>query len=141
MHLNQFLRLKSAEAMLEGSGQQGVTSRLRAELASGTAVEVAGYTLHPELALGIEAAEFALPRTYSGRIAWLECSQATPPSVLPASAKSIDALTGSGRAVTAQAVNGPSFWQTVEIEEAPELILASLDWLRYQPVATWSASA
>jgi hypothetical protein len=141
MHLNQFLRLKSAEAMLEGSAQQGVTSRLRAELASGTAAEIAGYTLHPELALGIDAAEFALTRSYSERIAWLECSQAIPPSVLPGSAKLIDALARSGQTVTARAVNGPNFWQTVEIEEAPGLTVASLDWLRTKPAVTWSASA
>jgi exosortase A-associated hydrolase 2 len=132
VHLNQFLRLKSAESMLGGSGQQGVVSRLRAELAAGSPVEVAGYTLHPELALKIDTAELILPSSQAGRTCWLECSQSTPPQIQPASAKLIEAWAGSERAVTAQVVGGPPFWQTVEIEEAPELTAASLDWLRQE---------
>jgi len=127
LHLTQFLRLKSAEAMLDGSGQQGVTSRLRTELASGVDVEIAGYTMSPSLALGIEAAEFALPDTYGGRIVWLESGPTAPASIPPGSTRLIETLAASGRSVTARAVSGPSFWQTVEIEESPALIEATLD--------------
>jgi exosortase A-associated hydrolase 2 len=139
-HLTQFLRLKSAEAMLEGSAQQGVMSRLRKELESGGSIEVAGYRLNPELAAGIDAAEISLPEPYPGRIYWLECATSTPASISPASARQIDALVASGRSITARAVSGPSFWQTVEIEESPALVEATIEVLR-APAGTESAAA
>jgi len=79
------------------------------------------------LALGIEAAEFALPDTYGGRIVWLESGPTAPASISPASTRLIETLAASGRSVTVRAVSGPSFWQTVEIEESPALIEATLD--------------
>ena len=75
-HLTQFLRLKAVEEMLGQSRQQGVTSRLRSELASGRAVDVAGYTVNSALASAIDAAELKLPDHYRGQVFWLESGRA-----------------------------------------------------------------
>lgn len=58
-HLNQFLRLRMANAMLSGEAAEraGESSKsLRARLAAGEVLEVAGYDLAPALAAAIEHA-------------------------------------------------------------------------------------
>lgn len=129
-HLTQFLRLKAVEEMLGQSRQQGVTSRLRSELASGLAVDVAGYTVNSALASAIDGAELKLPDHYRGQIFWLESGRADRAELSPGSIQRIDTLIASGYTVTAHAVSGPSFWQTVEIEEAPALVDATISLLQ-----------
>src|SRR5687768_12103707 len=57
--LTQFLRLRLASEMLAGAAGIHDTERLRAELAAGKALEVAGYELAPELAFAIERLDLA----------------------------------------------------------------------------------
>jgi exosortase A-associated hydrolase 2 len=122
-HLRQFLRLKSAGAMLSGEGA-GELGRLEADLARGHPVEIAGYTLAPGLANGLESAELALPER-ALRIEWLEVGGAED-SGLPAAAGWLEKWRGQGAAARRAAVRGPSFWRTAEIAEAPELLAATL---------------
>jgi uncharacterized protein len=126
-HLTQFLRLKAAEEMIAQSGERGVTSRLRDQLAAGTAVEVAGYPLGSALAQGIDAAEFTLPPDYRGRIVWLETGSAELPEISPVSQQLVASLAAAGQRIAARAVPGPAFWQSVEIEENPALANATVD--------------
>jgi uncharacterized protein len=124
--LQQFLRLKAAAQLLEGGGK-GVTEALKRDLAAGQPVEVAGYTLHPGLAAGMEAATLNPPRR-PARAVWLEVAQpqpqapATTPELLPASRAAIERWRSAGWAVDAAALPGPAFWQTTEIEDAPALV-------------------
>ena len=128
--LQQFLRLKAAAQLLEGGGK-GVTEALKRDLAAGQPVEVAGYTLHPGLAAGLEAATLN-PPPRPARAVWLEVAQpqpqasatapATAPELLPASRAAIERWRSAGWAVDAAALPGPAFWQTTEIEDAPALI-------------------
>lgn len=118
--LQQFLRLKAAAQMLDGSGK-GVTESLKRELAAGQPVEVAGYRLHPELAAGMEAATLTPPR-HAARAVWLEVASGEAPELLPASRGALERWRTAGWAVQAAAVAGPAFWQTTEIEDAPALI-------------------
>lgn len=61
-HLQQFLRLSLAADMLEGrAGARGSSETLLAQLESGRAIEVAGYTLAPDLARGLAASGLAQP--------------------------------------------------------------------------------
>jgi exosortase A-associated hydrolase 2 len=122
--LQQFLRLKAAGDMASGNAK-AVMDGLRQQLAAGDAVEVAGYTLAAKLASGLEQATLAAP-SMAGRLEWLDLSTQPDASLSPAAAKPLQAWQAAGFAVRSQVVNGPAFWQTSEIEEAPALLTATL---------------
>lgn len=119
--LQQFLRLRSAGSALAGAGAK---TDARAELAQGQTVVVAGYGLSPGLAQGLEAAELA-PPPQAGRAVWFEVNTRPEGGLLPATQRAVDAWQQAGVAVAARVVPGPAFWQTVEIEDVPELLLAT----------------
>lgn len=121
--LQQFLRMRAAAEMQSGD-PKGAVARLRAELAEGRPVDVAGYRLSPALAHGLEAAQLQPPAP-GRRALWLEVGTRTPAALLPASAACVDAWRAAGAHVETAAVNGPAFWQTQEIEDAPELVAAT----------------
>lgn len=121
--LQQFLRLKAAAQMLDGQGK-GVTDALRQDLQAGRAVDVAGYTLPPAVALPLDRASLAAPRP-GQRVRWLEVSPREEPELMPATRLLLQRW-NAGDAAQALAVGGPAFWQTTEIEDAPALLPASL---------------
>ena len=124
-HLTQFLRLKSASEMLTASGEKGVVSKLRAELAANRTVEVAGYRISPALASGLSAATLRLPPQYSAPVAIFEVTASANPVISLGIATIADTWANAGVPVITAVVRGPSFWQTLEIETTPELIAAS----------------
>ncbi len=128
--LQQFLRLKMASQMQHGAGK-GVTESLHADLAQGRAVEVAGYRITPALALGLAAASLQRPSAAAAdsRLVWLEVTSRVPAALLPASAPVLAHWHEAGYRVSSQAVAGAPFWQTVEIEDAPELVTATVQHL------------
>lgn len=128
--LQQFLRLKVAADMLSGQSK-GVMEGLKTRLQGGQPVEIAGYLLSSPLALGLEAAtlnpEFLEAGQPSGRR--LECLEISPredANVNLQTTKTIETWKAAGWIANAQVVNGPAFWQTTEIEDAPALISATL---------------
>lgn len=129
-HLQQFLRLKVAGEMMSGDSK-GVMAALKQTLTDGAAVEIAGYTLAPELAHGLETAELAPPARpdLHARIVWIELSSRPEPALAPASVKCIERWQAAGWQVESAVLPGPTFWQTVEIEEVPALLDATLDML------------
>jgi exosortase A-associated hydrolase 2 len=125
--LDQWLRLKVA-ARLGAEGDRVSTSELRAQLAQGIALEVAGYRLTPAMAAGLDAAR--LPDGCPGhveRLHWLELKNFEPPELSPASRAAVTALSGHGTEVSARVLLGPAFWMNPEITEAPQLIDATLE--------------
>lgn len=122
--LQQFLRLELAAKMQAASGK-GVLDALRAQLAAGSAIYVAGYRVAASMAHAIERATLE-PALHVGKLTWLEVSARAAAELLPASAKSVARWRTAGHRVDASVVQGPPFWHSVEIEEAPELIAASL---------------
>lgn len=124
--LQQFLRLKAAALWAEGGGK-GVVENARAQLSQGGAVEVAGYLLSPRLAAGLAAAVLGPPTqtVQSGRLLWLEVDASDSPEMPPAAAAAIDSWRTAGWAVQTEVVQGPRFWQTNEIEDAPALLAAT----------------
>lgn len=154
--LQQFLRLKLAAGLQadgeqgdkDGNSGKGVVEALRAGLAAGQTQDIAGYALPPALAHGLESAVLAPPAPSQSpppadttsatgaaaacqgsgarRLVWLEVSTRPEASLLPASQASIQAWRDAGHTVHTQVVPGPAFWQTVEIEDAPALLQASL---------------
>jgi exosortase A-associated hydrolase 2 len=124
--LQQFLRLKVAGELLAGQTKAAM-EQLRAQMAAGEPVEVAGYQLAPALCHGLEQAQLRPPEGMpAGRLVWLEVSPVEQPALAPAGAATLAAWRCAGWSVQTQAVRGPAFWQTTEIEDAPELIAATL---------------
>lgn len=121
----QWLRLTTA-AELVGTVAKGAADSVQQQLKAGQAVDIAGYRCAPALIQGLEQAQLLAP---PGRLGWFELSRAEPPALLPVSAKTTSGWAAQGLPVTAQAIAGPAFWQTAEIETAPELIAASTAWM------------
>jgi len=122
--LQQFLRLKMASQMQQGAAK-GLTDGLQKDLAAGRAVEVAGYRLGAGLAQGL-AGSTLLPAPGGARVCWFEVTTRLPAQLLPGASPVIEAWRAAGFDVSSQAVSGPPFWQTLEIEDAPELVTATL---------------
>ena len=125
--LQQFLRLHTASQWL-GPGQ--ANARRPAEmLARGESVDVAGYTLSAALARGMAAARLHPTPQYKGRLVWLEMSVQAEPVLGLASKQCLNLWSEAGWAISAQAVTGPSFWQTVTSDDAPALLRTTLELL------------
>jgi hypothetical protein len=97
-------------------------------LNDGQALEVAGYTLSPAMAAGLEQAELLPPARPAAAI-WLEVTTEAQPELSPAAATKVARWRDAGTRVEAAAVTGPPFWATVEIEECPQLAVATRDLL------------
>ncbi len=125
--LQQFLRLKAAADLASGNAK-AVMDSLRADLANGQPVEVAGYMLAPALTNGLEQATLTPPvsetHPAAGQVVWFELSTREDASFTPVTSKAIAQWQQVGFVVHSQLVNGPAFWQTTEIEDAPALIAA-----------------
>lgn len=125
--LQQFLRLKAAGDLGSGNAK-AVMAGLRDQLAHGNAVEIAGYLLAPGLTTGLERAQLAPPATGlpAGRLEWFDISTREGDGLSPVASNSIAAWEQAGYVVRSQSVQGPAFWQTTEIEEAPALLSSTL---------------
>jgi pimeloyl-ACP methyl ester carboxylesterase len=128
LQLQQFMRLRVAADLIGGQAK-GAVQAMRDQLARGESVEIAGYQLAPALAEGLESAQLK-PSARVRRVAWLELSPREDATLTPAATMAVDAWTAQGADVRAAVCQGPSFWATIEIEEAPRLIEASLAALR-----------
>ena len=116
--VNQLLRLATVQQRVDGAAGGSDAARLRDALAAGSAIEVAGYRMRPELVAPIEASDLVSDARVTCPIIWRDVS-ATP---LPASEDAAGRLRERGLAIDIECVAGPSFWMTQEIEEAPALI-------------------
>jgi uncharacterized protein len=122
--LLQFLRIKLAGELLSGQSKR-IMESMRSQLDAGQAIEVAGYTLHPDLCLGMEQATLRAPH-HAGRIEWLEVSSSEDATLSPASTANLTQWTQAGWSPRTHLVGGTAFWQTTEIEDAPALLTATL---------------
>lgn len=114
--MTQFLRLRVAGAMLDEHAPASGTRELRATLAGGQSLEVAGYELAPALVAaidGLDGAAMAPPCP----VTWIEIVAAPERPAPPAAARIAEKW---GTAV--HTVAAPMFWSTQEIEESPALI-------------------
>ena len=125
--LQQFLRLKVAGDMLGGQGKS-IMEGLRQRLASGSAVEIAGYMVSAELATGLEQAILAPPSGSrpSQRLEWFELSTRDDASLSPVSFQTLEQWQQAGFSAQSHIVQGSAFWQTSEIEESADLINATI---------------
>lgn len=125
-HLNHFLRLKAASEMLVESDAKAVMAALRAELEAGKQVEVAGYRVAPPLGRGMEASVLRLPAGYRSAVSVIEVVSGDRKELSAGLSIQIGKWEAGGVPVVGECVQGPSFWQTVEIETAAQLIGRSI---------------
>ena len=135
-HLQQFLRLH-AGARIVGSGKAAGDMSPAQRLRAGQAVEVWGYELGSALSAGMELANFDLPTDFAGRVVWLEVSDTA--ALSPAATRMIERLQARRLVVEAEAIVGPAFWQTQEIEESEPLLQRSLAALMLSPAPSAAA--
>jgi len=128
--MTQFLRLRLA-ADLMTQGEKITTQELRATLARGESLEIAGYTLAPELVQRFDALDLKTMLTAGAPpVDWLEIAAGPGRPVTPASRAVIDTWQQQQKIVVrAATVTGEPFWNTLEITEVPELVECSTQWL------------
>lgn len=120
--LRQMLRLKLAGEMLSGQAG-GSVQALRQHLLAGTALEVGGYCISPQLAAGLDTA--AWPQALSPRrIVCFELGSASELS--PAFVNQRDAWQDSGHRVQLDVLAEPAFWQTPGVSVTAALSAATL---------------
>ncbi len=122
--LQQFLRLKLA-ADMQAPGTKGVVDAMRTRLGCGEPVDVAGYTLAPTLAAGLDEARLD-PVTRALPTSWIEVASHAGASLLPASESVVARWRQAGHHVETTVVHGSSFWNSVEIEDVPALLPATV---------------
>ena len=110
--LRQFLRLKIGASLIGGGERAGVDSLLR-ELAGGTPVEVAGYTVGSDMGRDFGAAALSLPAG-ALRVECVELSSGQAGALSPALVTHVSQWRAAGHAVRATRVDAAPFWQTAE---------------------------
>lgn len=133
LFLNQYLRLRIASQLVHDADRE-TTETIRARLAAGEDIEVAGYPLSGRMAESLSARKMApAPGLARQPIDWIEVvAKADQPLGVPAR-RLVDSLTAAGAAVQTRTVVCPQIWQTYEREDAPELQAATL--------ALWAGAA
>lgn len=124
--LTQFLRLKAVNDVLNDGDARGGVKQLRAGLDGGSAVEVAGYLLHPRMAAGLASARLEIPSDFASSVDVLEVAAGEQARLSPGISSIVTRWREANLTVHDQVVSGPTFWQTAEIETAPALTSASL---------------
>ena len=127
--LTQWLRLRLAAGMVQDEGLRASTASLRDELRAGAALEIAGYTLAPELALAIDGLD-AAALTPAQPVHWFEMIAAPGRAAAPASLRVIEGWRAKDAQVHMKLVCGQQFWATQEIAECPGLAQASVEAMR-----------
>jgi len=125
-HWQQFMRLKTASELVSGS-KKGGADEIRQSLAAGHPVDIAGYSIAPGLVQGLESTELLPPARKCSQVAWIELSSRSDATLSPVAQKRLQVWEEAGFRVHATVATGPAFWQTTEIEDAPELLLKTLD--------------
>lgn len=130
--LQQFLRLSQAGEWLgTRTPDQMPASQL---LAQGQAVDVAGYTISPEMAQDLSQVHL-IPKNFGNgaRLVWIEVSKQSSQMLGVASERSLNKWNSSGWQTEAEVVRGISFWQNFNASEAPSLWLATENAMALEP--------
>jgi exosortase A-associated hydrolase 2 len=126
-YVNQFLRLAAASEIAGRAGPARDGRTLRATLAAGGSVDIAGYTVHPDLVAGCGTVNLEAVALPACPVIWRESSPDAPGNLSAWAQKIAQRWDAAGVPVDVRAVRGPSFWASVEIEESPALIEATTE--------------
>jgi len=128
-YLTQFLRLRTAGALLDGAAAQEGSGSLRAALQAGDTLEIAGYDLAPQLAAALDGLDPLEALAPPCPVHWFEAPAAG--TALPAGAARIGAAWRErGVDLHHYALPAPPFWTTPEITVSREWIDATSNVLR-----------
>ena len=133
--MTQFLRIRMAADMMGpdettaidggASPAKAVTTQsLRAALSAGESLEIGGYLLAPQLAGAIDRGRLAGLGRPGMQVHWFEVVGEAGRTLPPAAATVAAALRGNGVALQVHLPQGPAFWSSQEIVEAPDLLAA-----------------
>jgi exosortase A-associated hydrolase 2 len=131
--MTQFLRLRIAADMLaggDGNQARAGIAALRAALARGETLEVAGYELHPELVRAIDALDPTVLAPRGLPLHWFEVAAVAERPIAPAAANTARAWRALGVQVQQRQVVGQQFWASPEIVDCPALVAATCDALK-----------
>jgi exosortase A-associated hydrolase 2 len=119
--LNQFLRLRVANSMM--NGEKETTKSLRDLLAKQGEIEVAGYQLNAELVSALDGKKL-VTRNIDKNINWFwfEVLASSEQPVPIASQRILETSREAGVQISLEKVVGESFWANQEITELPNLI-------------------
>ena len=125
--LTQFLRLRLASGMLDSQRERESTKDLRRRLTEGEGLEVAGYTLSPELCAALDAQRLAdaEPATLPP-VDWFEFVGDPSRGLSPGSRRLAERWSEAGASVATHPLKGQAFWSTTEITVEPELVSATV---------------
>lgn len=122
--INQYLRIKLASEIAGNKTESKLTvKKLWERLNAGDNLEIAGYTLSPELArgfAGISLNKIRLPEKIS--LKWIEISPNDPPGLSPASQRIIEIWERDKINISFKTVNDIAFWTLQEPEWADSYI-------------------
>ena len=127
-HLTQFLRIGVAAELLGSANGSGGSQAPRKQLAAGSALEIAGYTITPQLAEAMDRLRLDDPPPQGVAVDWFEVGQGgVGASLSVASQRVAGNWREQGVPVTCHAVSGVPFWATVEITDCEELLTRTTD--------------
>jgi exosortase A-associated hydrolase 2 len=126
-YLTQLLRLRLAGDLMLDDGPKASTESLRGMLRAGQELEIAGYTLAPELALAIDGIGAAQLAPGSCPAHWFELAAAADRPLSPAANRIVSGWRERGANVHVELVCGQPFWATQEIAECPQLVSATVN--------------
>jgi exosortase A-associated hydrolase 2 len=120
--LTQLLRTRAIAS--EMSDRRETVSELRAMLAAGNSLEIAGYDLSPALVASIESLTAPFDAGQLGILHWFEIVREISASPRTSTAEIRMKLSGL-RSVTTREFEGEPFWSTVEVVTVPSLVEVS----------------
>lgn len=130
-YFTQFMRMKIAANMDRTDIPKETSGGMRAQLAAGSSIEIAGYEIGPELGMTLDKlklAELLPPET--SKVAWFEKAAGAENTLSPASEKVIEGWKESGCVIEVGHFDGPAFWALHERFLAPDLVTKTSDWLQ-----------
>jgi hypothetical protein len=123
--VTEFLRLNiGAGALGKESGR--TINTMRARLAAGESVEIAGYILPATLAAAIENLDLAaMADREAGPVGWFEVVRDPHAGISNVGQQCIERWVAAGADVTAAGIEGRPFWIGQSITLAPDLLTAT----------------
>lgn len=122
LFFTQYLRLRVA-FLMDRNLPPETTDEMRAALAAGQTLEVAGYPIAGPLARDLDGTKLTQFTQLTGlQVDWFEQVSEADKPLTPASQKGIKQLTEQGCKITATPFTGPPIWQLHKRDDVPELV-------------------
>ena len=122
-YLTQFMRMKIAGNMDRTDIPKESTGDMRAQLAAGNSIEIAGYEIHAELGVALDQLKLAgLIPPEASAVTWFEKAGGTESALSPASGKVVEGWQKAGKPIETMMFDGPAFWALHDRFLAPDLV-------------------